>query len=117
MERDFFSRCKTCVKCGRPLPNDYRFEMCAACEDTELFDRVRDFIREHDVNEIQVAEHFGISRRKIHAWIREGRIQYKDDATKFSIHCRACGRKINFGEYCTNCLRKGGGDIKFGPRY
>lgn len=116
MERDFFSSCKKCERCGRPLPNDYRFNICASCEDAELFDEVREFIRSHDVNELQVAEHFKIPRRKIHAWIREGRIQYKDDDTKLAMHCRSCGRKINFGEYCTDCLRKGGGDIYFGTR-
>lgn len=109
---DFFDRCKRCSRCGRPLPNDYRFDTCSACEEADLFDEVRDYIRSHDVNEIQVAEHFQISRRKIHAWIREGRIQYKtDDKSMMLNSCRSCGKQIPFGEYCKDCMRKGGGQI------
>lgn len=112
--QDFFSRCKKCSNCGRPLPNDYRFELCADCEDYELFDRVREFIREHDVNEIQVAEHFRIPRRKIRAWIREGRIQYKNSPESLTpLRCRKCGNQIQFGEYCYKCLRSGGGEIYY----
>lgn len=111
-ENSFFENCKKCERCGRPLPNDYRFKVCASCEDIELFDQVRDYIRENDVNELDVAEHFHISRRKVHAWIREGRIQYKDEGNKISyVRCRGCGTKIAFGEYCKDCMRKGTGTV------
>ena len=53
-----------------------------------LFAEVKDYIRENDVKEIDVAEHFGIPVSKVRRWIKEGRIQYKEGENITPIHCQ-----------------------------
>ena len=47
----------------RPLPHDYKENLCPRCLDLALFREVKEFIRTHDVNEYEVAEHFKIPLR------------------------------------------------------
>ena len=63
---------KYCKNCGRVLSPTYEAELCPTCEENQLFDKVRDYIRKNDVTEMQVAEHFGIPQKKVKAWIKEG---------------------------------------------
>lgn len=101
---------KVCQFCNAPLPTDAKDGLCANCRDRALFIEVRDFIRENDVNEFQVAEHFGIPLRVVKNWINEGRIEYREDPTGkhiiANIHCKGCGGPITFGTLCTRCLKK-----------
>ncbi len=81
-------------------------------EEMELFDAVRNYIRENDVNEFGVAAHFGIPISRVKAWIREGRIEYKElDGSVFAEdkHCSLCGRPIEFGNICSKCKREQSG--------
>lgn len=99
---------KQCEYCGRPLPNDYPKTLCPTCLDKILFSEVKEFIRNNDVNEFQVAEHFNISIRQVKEWIRQGRIEYKEKnsgASLTSIHCQRCGSPVNFGTLCPKCLK------------
>ena len=67
-----------CAQCGRILNKVYKDDLCPECKDLNLFAEVKDYIRENDVKEIDVAEHFGIPVSKVRRWIKEGRIQYKE---------------------------------------
>mgnify|MGYP002536908986 FL=1 len=99
---------KYCKNCGRVLSPTYEAELCPTCEENQLFDKVRDYIRKNDVTEMQVAEHFGIPQKKVKAWIKEGRIEYKEDGDKralVSIRCAKCGAKVTFGTLCSRCLK------------
>ncbi len=97
---------KNCVQCGRYLDAAYPEDICPFCKEANLFSEVKEYIRSHEVKENDVAEHFGIPIRKIREWIREGRIQYKGyDEKKFSpLHCHVCGKPIEFGTMCSDCL-------------
>lgn len=104
----FDSGLKTCRECRRDLPGEYTEDVCPACKERILFSQVKDFIRENDVTEFDVAKEFSIPLFKVKGWIREGRIEYKDlqqPAVKH-IHCQQCGKAISFGSLCTECLRK-----------
>ena len=46
---------KYCKNCGRVLSPTYEAELCPTCEENQLFDKVRDYIRKNDVTEMQVA--------------------------------------------------------------
>ena len=97
-----------CKNCGRVLSPTYEAELCPTCEENQLFDKVRDYIRKNDVTEMQVAEHFGIPQKKVKAWIKVGRIEYKEDGVKgalVSIRCARCGAKVTFGTLCSRCLK------------
>lgn len=96
---------KQCIRCGRNMHQMYPEDLCPACMEIELFHQVKEYIRENDVNEQDVAEHFDISVKKVRDWIREGRIQYKgESADKISsVTCKICGKPISFGVTCPEC--------------
>lgn len=103
---------KTCKICGRPLAEDSEDTLCPICKEHELFQEVKNFIRENDVNEFEVSSEFDIPLGKVKKWIREGRIEYRDTPTvgKASrlrnLKCEQCGKAISFGALCPQCLKK-----------
>lgn len=99
-----------CKRCGRLLPDIYGDDLCPSCQEAELFSEVKDFIRENDVREMDVAEHFDIPISKVRRWIREGRIQYKGDVGQSisGVYCQICGKPIDFGNVCSECHRMQG---------
>ena len=105
--RDLFGNFRYCSYCHRPLPLSYEEDFCPACKDQHLFPEVRDYIRSHDVNEYNVADHYYISVHKVKSWIREGRIQYKDENLSQSLvlHCQLCNAPISFGALCPKCSK------------
>lgn len=97
-----------CKECHRDLPANYEGDLCSACKERLLFSKVKDYIRENDVTEFDVAKHFEIPLFKVKGWIREGRIEYKDLQTPAlkNLCCQKCGKPISFGSQCTDCLRQ-----------
>ena len=105
-----------CQSCGRPLPARYEGDCCISCMERQLFEKVRDYIRANDVNEYDVAEHINIPHRKVKGWIKEGRIEYKEQVEKniSAIFCSRCGAKVNFGTLCQKCLKMMNGENREG---
>ena len=104
-----FDAPRECKDCRRPLPKDYTGDICPRCKERDLFSRVKEYIRANDVTEYMVAEEFKIPLSKVKHWIREGRIEYKELASKPKIeamHCVKCGTPIQFGSICSQCHRK-----------
>ena len=105
----FSDNYKRCEFCGRPLPLDYEEDFCPSCVENNLFREVKEFIRTHDVNEYQVAAHFQIPVRQVKHWIREGRIEYKENTIGQSslsgLRCEKCGSPVSFGTLCPKCLK------------
>ena len=101
---------RVCVNCGRRILHDGKKNLCPKCAEQELFCEVRDYIRANDVKDYQVAEHFNIPLGKVKEWIKQGRIQYKDDPTMKQIimgnYCQVCGTPTNFGTICPKCMRE-----------
>ena len=100
---------KVCRNCGRRLIRSAQNGLCPMCAEQELFNDVRDYIRANDVKDYDVAAKFGLPLSKVKEWIRQGRIQYKDDPTmKASImgnFCEICGSPISFGTVCPKCMK------------
>ena len=67
---------KYCEHCGQAIPRSSEFACCTECQNSILFRAVKDYIRENNVNEFEVAEHFGIPLRLVKQWMRELRIEY-----------------------------------------
>lgn len=65
-----------CEHCGQAIPRSSEFACCTECQNSILFRAVKDYIRENNVNEFEVAEHFGIPLRLVKQWMRELRIEY-----------------------------------------
>ena len=105
----FSDKYKQCDYCGRPLPLDYADDCCPSCVENKLFHKVKEFIRSYDVNEYQVAAHFEIPVRQVKHWIRDGRIEYKQNTigqnTISSLRCERCGSPVSFGTLCPKCLK------------
>ena len=86
--QDLFGNYKYCEECKRPLPLTYKENLCPSCIEQKLFREVKEYIRENDVNEYDVAQHFHIPHMQVKKWIREGRIEYKDDhLNTITMHC------------------------------
>ena len=106
--QSLFDNVKVCENCKRPLPYNYTEALCPRCLDMMLFREVKEYIRTHDVNEYDVAQHFNIPLRQVKNWIKEGRIEYKTTETRSTIeglHCQRCGAPVSFGTLCPKCLR------------
>ena len=99
------SKIKHCPQCGVQLNEMYPHELCPNCIEQNLFNEVKEYIRENEVREQDVADHFNIPTRKVRSWIKEGRIQYKGDDkdTISGLYCRFCGKPISFGVACSEC--------------
>lgn len=101
---------KYCEFCGAPIPRSSEEKFCTSCRDRILFQQVKDYIRANDVNEFQVAAHFGLPLRIVKGWIKEGRIEYKemmDGKRSINNHlsCERCGAPVTFGTLCSKCLK------------
>ncbi len=99
---------KQCDICGRPLPQHFEENLCAKCQEEQLFRDVKDFIRTNTVNEYEVADHFGIPLKQVKQWIREGRIEYQQEDSTNTINrmgCQRCGVPVSFGTLCPKCLK------------
>lgn len=110
-EKMLFDNLKLCERCKRPLAPTYEESICPICINQALFEDVKDYIRKNDVNEMDVAEHFHIPVATVKAWIKEGRIEYKDENLNkkiMSVFCQNCGKPIQFGTLCTDCARASG---------
>lgn len=94
-----------CRQCGKTLNPQYKDDLCPACKEMNLFNQVKEYIRSNEVNEADVAEHFGLPNTQVRKWIREGRIQYKDTGSDVisSIYCQICGKPLDFGNLCAEC--------------
>lgn len=107
-EQGLFGNYKYCEICRRPMPLTYEHNLCPACQEQQLFSEVKEYIRQNDVTEYDVSEHFKISLHRVKQWIREGRIEYKDERinARMTMHCQKCGTPITFGTYCLKCLKQ-----------
>lgn len=99
-----FQESRFCSWCHCPIPDDSETDLCKNCQASMEFREVREYVREHDVNEFQLAEVFGIPLRQVKQWIREGRLEYKEDVNLMTtLYCQRCGKKIRFGNFCPEC--------------
>lgn len=106
-DRETLPSVKICPQCGTQLHEMYPDELCPLCIERNLFSDVKDYIRNNDVNEQDVSEHFNIPVAKVRGWIKEGRIQYKGESKDSisGVNCRFCGKSIAFGTTCADCRR------------
>lgn len=111
------SNYKYCQYCGTTMPVTVKYPYCDSCREIILFQKVKDFIRENDVNEFQVAAQFGLPLRTVKGWIKEGRIEYKETAAgakalNNKLKCERCGAPVTFGTVCPKCLKAMNNNVK-----
>ena len=111
-----------CPKCGK-LFSDESGEICSICrkDDLDVFERVRDYIKENpDRSIVEVSHATEVSRKKIVRYIREGRIEISRGMLD-DVRCESCNRPITTGRYCPECSVKLSSNLKgaiadYGPK-
>ena len=74
---------RICKTCGRRIPLSQHDDLCRDCLKREIFPKVKEYINENpDVNEMIVATQFDLDRDLVHEWIREGRLQYRNNQNR-----------------------------------
>jgi len=97
---------KNCPKCGKVFSKALS-PICPACEkeDTEMFEKVREFIKENSYSTVTVtSEATGVPAKRILQYLREGRLELPDDVAG-EITCGKCGKSIKHGNYCKQCAQ------------
>lgn len=115
-EEGLFGNYKYCEYCKRALPIHFEPNLCPKCQDADLFRQVKEFIRANIVNEYEVATHFHIPLKQVKEWIREGRIEYREEETAKTVvglRCMHCGAPVSFGSLCSKCLKQMNGNKGF----
>ncbi|WP_017756451.1 TIGR03826 family flagellar region protein [Calidifontibacillus oryziterrae] len=104
-----------CPKCGRLYVRNIH-GICDVCrkEEDKLFEKVYEFIRKREnrtAGIAQIVEATGVSEDTIMRFVKEGRLR----TTQFpnlGYRCERCGRLINKGKLCQDCLENIQSDLK-----
>lgn len=98
---------KECTQCKRYMSVRYVPNICPICEEINTFSRVRDYIRENDVNAFEVADKFDLPLQKVKTWIKCGKIEYKSGIRrKEECFCLKCSKPLFKGNYCPECEKE-----------
>lgn len=97
---------KNCARCGNLFAYTGR-NICNKCLDKEEeeYTIVRKYVRDHagaSINE--VSEATGIEEEKILQFIRDGRL--KSQGFIGALTCEGCGKSINTGRLCADCMQQ-----------
>ena len=82
LEREQSIQHRSCSRCGAAVPRSSEIDYCLHCQDTVLFHEVRDFICQNNVNERDIAEHFGLPLGLVKRWMKDRRIEYLTPAIR-----------------------------------
>lgn len=98
---------RNCIKCGRVFAYQ-GFEVCSRCLDDEEadFKKVKEYLYDYPgATVIEVSEETGVSEKKILRYLREGRIEIREE-DNLLLDCERCGRAIRSGRFCDECIAK-----------
>lgn len=96
---------RNCEKCGKI----YRYDgskICMDCrrEEENEFLRVKEYIYDNPGSTIQlVSEETEVSTKKIFRYLREGKLEIKDNNNNLVLDCERCGKPIKSGRFCEKC--------------
>ena len=95
---------RNCKSCGRAF--QYSGDpICNRCQGSveEEYKRVKEYLYENPGASVgEVSEATEVSEKRILKFLREGRLEIKDD-TNFVLDCERCGVSIKSGRYCDGC--------------
>lgn len=113
---------KICTRCGRSFQGSISETQCSACRnqppaygpkllnnsDMQRREAVRNFVRDHQgMSDREVAENMGVSKKFLRGMMRDG-IFSNQNGNRYQGNrpCAKCGKTINTGLYCRECLVK-----------
>lgn len=100
---------KTCQNCHRLFTSVSGSFMCPNCSALveDKFKEVKQFIRSNpEATSYQVSEACDVSLQQVREWIKEERIEYRQQSAKIGIECEKCGVTITSGRLCEKCKRE-----------
>mgnify|MGYP000990056772 CR=1 FL=1 len=96
---------RNCTRCGKIYAYD-GFNICLKCrrEDEDDFEIVKEYINENPGATIsEVSEATEIDSKKIIEFLRQGRLEIKDE-NNIILKCERCGASIKTGRFCDKCV-------------
>ena len=96
---------RNCRVCHRMFTDYLGRRICNECmkADDELFDKVRDYLRENPGATIfSTAEACQVSESRIRQWVKEERLEYRQQEGS-GLYCEKCGEPIATGRFCQKC--------------
>lgn len=96
---------RNCRICGKIYAYD-GFDICLSCrrKEDEEFKKVKAYIYDNPNASIQeVSEGTGVSVKKILRFLREGKLELKDENINLILDCERCGAPIKTGRFCDKC--------------
>jgi len=103
---------KNCSECGVLFAYSGR-NICNKCLDKEeeQYKLVRRYVRDHPgASVFEVSQETDIEEEKILQFIRDGRLQ--SQGFKGVLECESCGKSINSGRLCEDCIMKRDKEIR-----
>jgi len=96
---------RNCNKCGRAFA--YKgIDICNRCasDDEESFKKVKEYLYDHPGATVtEVSEETEVSERQILRYLRESRIEIREESNSF-LHCQRCEKSIRSGRFCDECV-------------
>ncbi|CCQ94662.1 conserved hypothetical protein [[Clostridium] ultunense Esp] len=95
---------RNCSRCGKIYAYD-GFKICLHCrrEDEKDFKTIKEYIDGNPgANISEVSEETGVDTKKIIEFLREGRLEIKDEHNLL-LSCERCGASIKTGRFCEKC--------------
>ncbi|MBU5436681.1 MerR family transcriptional regulator [Tissierella sp. MSJ-40] len=95
---------RNCNRCGK-IYNYDGFRLCIQCRrnDEGDFQKVKEYLYENPgANVAEVSEQTEVSTRKIIEFLKEGRLEIKDE-NNILLECEKCGTPIKTGRFCDKC--------------
>lgn len=97
---------RNCRRCGKVYRYD-GYRICPKCrqEEEEEFRKVREYIYDNPNSDIQtISEETGVPVKKILNFLKEGRLEVRDENTNLLLACERCGKPIKSGRFCDRCI-------------
>ena len=95
---------RNCSRCGKIYAYN-GINLCIQCrrEDEEDFKKIKEYIDENPgANISEVSDATKIESRKIIEFLRQGRLEIKDE-NNLLLSCERCGTPIRTGRFCEKC--------------
>ena len=94
----------TCKRCGR-LFQKVTVDICPECvrKEEATFEEIKHFLRLHESATVEeVVEALGVDEELVVKFLRDGRLIA---SKKMTYPCAECGKPIQTGKYCPDCLK------------
>ncbi|WP_026479006.1 TIGR03826 family flagellar region protein [Alkaliphilus transvaalensis] len=95
---------RNCTKCGRAFAFT-GLDVCSRCstDDEADFRKVKEYLYDHPGATVtEVSEETGVSERQILRYLRESRIEIREE-NNCLLHCERCDKSIRSGRFCDEC--------------